>query len=612
MKNFQKAVNAFSLEKNEEAWVYLTKSIEKSNDNYYQPLIYAGDRSTKEGNFTQALSYYDASLLKQVISSTYLKKSRVEKYLYRWDDAIADLHRYLEIARLTNDRRKLTEQELRNLQFGKESYLSYLDNGGTLEVKKLPFSDHKMEYFPCITGDGKTLYFTARDLESKKTDENLFNGFVTGPDWSSRSAPLIGALNSPGNEGAATISADGNTMVFTACDRPDGKGSCDLYTSTYQGSSGWGRPMLLKGKVNTPAWESQPSLGPDGTSLYFVRGSSSQSQNHDIFVAHLGDNGAWNNVQRLPRQINTGSREGSPFIHFDGETLYFSSERSPSLGGSDFFKSTKINDTAWTTPVNLGFPVNGFSDEFSLVIDHTGTTGYFASNREGLDSDFTALSPDLDLYEFSVPLKIRPSMTSYVNATVIDEETNMPIGSAKVSVTSLTARSSVFNGFSSLFTGEIRPMLQPGNTYSFTASKDGYLPYSNQFVIDEYADERLELRMRSITKGASFILQNIFFSLDNSELRDNSLSELNALFTLLDQQVELSAIIIGHTDNQGSVIYNQELSEDRAEAVKNWLVEKGIDPNRLRSAGQGLSEPVATNDTDKGRAQNRRTEVVLN
>ena len=203
-------------------------------------------------------------------------------------------------------------------------------------------------------------------------------------------------------------------------------------------------------------------------------------------------------------------------------------------------------------------------------------------------------------------------MTSYVNATVIDEETNMPIGSAKVSVTSLTARSSVFNGFSSLFTGEIRPMLQPGNTYSFTASKDGYLPYSNQFVIDEYADERLELRMRSITKGASFILQNIFFSLDNSELRDNSLSELNALFTLLDQQVELSAIIIGHTDNQGSVIYNQELSEDRAEAVKNWLVEKGIDPNRLRSAGQGLSEPVATNDTDKGRAQNRRTEVVLN
>ena len=118
--------------------------------------------------------------------------------------------------------------------------------------------------------------------------------------------------------------------------------------------------------------------------------------------------------------------------------------------------------------------------------------------------------------------------------------------------------------------------------------------------------------MRSITKGASFILQNIFFSLDNSELRDNSLSELNALFTLLDQQVELSAIIIGHTDNQGSVIYNQELSEDRAEAVKNWLVEKGIDPNRLRSVGQGLSEPVATNDTDKGRAQNRRTEVVLN
>ena len=228
MKNFQKAVNAFSLEKNEEAWVYLTRSIEKSDDNYYQPLIYAGDRSTKEGNFNEALSYYDASLRKQVISSTYLKKSRVEKYLYRWEESIADLNRYLELARLTNDRRKLTEQELKNLQFGKDSYQKFIGNGGILEVKKLPFSNHKMEYFPCITGDGKTLYYTARELDSMRTDENLFKGSKTEKGWSSHSAPVLGGLNSPGNEGASTISADGNMMVFTACDRPDGKGSCDL------------------------------------------------------------------------------------------------------------------------------------------------------------------------------------------------------------------------------------------------------------------------------------------------------------------------------------------------------------------------------------------------
>lgn len=612
MKNFQKAVNAFSLEKNEEAWVYLTRSIEKSDDNYYQPLIYAGDRSTKEGNFNEALSYYDASLRKQVISSTYLKKSRVEKYLYRWEESIADLNRYLELARLTNDRRKLTEQELKNLQFGKDSYQKFMGNGGILEVKKLPFSDHKMEYFPCITGDGKTLYYTARELDSMRTDENLFKGSKTEKGWSSHSAPVLGGLNSPGNEGASTISADGNMMVFTACDRPEGKGSCDLYMSRFQGSSGWGRPVLLKGGVNTQAWESQPSLGPDGSTLYFVRGSSSQSQNHDIFTAQLDDSGSWNEVQRLPRQINTGSREGSPFIHFDGETLYFSSERSPSLGGSDFFRSKKINDTSWTEPENLGFPLNGFSDEFSLVIDHKGTTGYFASNREGLVSDFTVLSPDLDLYEFSVPDHIRPSVTSYVNAVVVDQATGKPIGNAKISVTSLTANSSVFTGYSSLYTGEIRPMLQPGNIYSFTATKDGYMPYSNQFTIDDDAEERIELRMRSVVKGASFVLQNIFFSLDKSELKDNSLSELNALFNLLDQQVDISAVIIGHTDNQGSDDYNQILSEDRAEAVKNWLVEKGINPNRLSSEGRGLSEPVATNETEQGRAQNRRTEVVLN
>ena len=216
------------------------------------------------------------------------------------------------------------------------------------------------------------------------------------------------------------------------------------------------------------------------------------------------------------------------------------------------------------------------------------------------------------MYEFSVPEHIRPSVTSYVNAVVVDHSTGKSIGNAKISVTSLTVNSSVFTGYSSLYTGEIRPMLQPGNIYSFTATKDGYMPYSNQFTIDDDAEERIELRMRSVVKGASFVLQNIFFSLDKSELKDNSLSELNALFNLLDQQVDISAVIIGHTDNQGSDDYNQVLSEDRAEAVKNWLVEKGINPNRLSSEGRGLSEPVATNETEQGRAQNRRTEVVLN
>ena len=195
---------------------------------------------------------------------------------------------------------------------------------------------------------------------------------------------------------------------------------------------------------------------------------------------------------------------------------------------------------------------------------------------------------------------------------MVDQATGKSIGNAKISVTSLTVNSSVFTGYSSLYTGEIRPMLQPGNIYSFTATKDGYMPYSNQFIIDNDAEERIELRMRSVVKGASFILQNIFFSLDKSELKDNSLSELNALFNLLDQQVDISAVIIGHTDNQGSDDYNQILSEDRAEAVKNWLVEKGINPNRLSSEGRGLSEPVATNETEQSRAQNRRTEVVLN
>lgn len=612
VRSFQKAVNAFSLDKTEEGWRFLELAIKKSDDGYYQPLIYAGDRAAKEGDFPKALAYYNDAIEKQPLSSLFLKRSRIYKYRFDWDKAISDYERFLDQARISKDRRKTAEEELANLKFGKLKYEEFQASGASVDIRKLTFSDDKMEYFPCITGDAKSLLFTARDLDAPSTDENLWIGTRAGKAWAGRAVPLKGYLNSRGNEGAASISADGSTMIFTACDRPDGKGSCDLYQSTFEPSKGWGKPELLRGKVNTGAWESQPSLAPDGRTLFFVRGRHSQSTDFDIYMARLDNEGIWSDVKALPRPVNTNKRESSPFIHFDGRTLYFTSERSPSIGGSDFFKSERLSDTSWSKPENLGFPMNSFADEFSFIVDHTGATGYFASNRARWNEPPSAFGNGLDLYEFNLPEAIRPNATSYINAQVVNASTLSPLSSVQVSVYDIENGQHVFNGFSATHTGLFRPMLEPGKTYGFTANKRGYLPYSERLSAVGDEQDLLVLKMQPLVKGSTFVLNNIYFDLDKSELLPQSTDELNVLLEVLKNEPELQATIVGHTDNQGSKSYNKQLSLDRAQAVVSYLIRLGISESRLIAVGKGMSEPIDTNETEEGRAKNRRTEVQLN
>jgi outer membrane protein OmpA-like peptidoglycan-associated protein len=611
VKSFQKAVNAFAVNKPDEGWRFLERAIEKSDEDYYQPIIYAGDRASKEGDLKKALKYYNLAIARQPLSSLYLKKARIHKYFFEWDEAIANYEIFLEQARLSKERRKVAQQELSNLKFAEEKYVEFQLEGSQVAIEKLVFSDDKMEYFPCITGDGESLMFTARDLDAMATDENMWVGERTGNGWSSKAAPMKGYINSRGNEGAATISADGTLMIFTACDRPDGKGSCDLYQSTYVPGRGWDKPQPLLGKVNTRDWESQPSLGPDGRTLFFVRGKHSQSTNLDIYTASLTEEGEWTNVAPLPSPVNTDKRESSPFIHFDGKTLYFTSERTPSIGGSDFFMTRRSGDTAWTTPENLGFPLNGFSDEFSFIVDHTGMKGYFASNRSKWNAPNSSFTDGLDLYSFELPQRIRPEVTAFVNGVVLNSTNQQKLSGAKISVYDLEDGRVLFEGFSAAHSGLFRPMLTPGKVYGFTGEKSGFLPFSERIELTDDATRIVEIAMRPLKSGSSFVLKNIYFELDKSELLVQSTRELEALYEVLRTNQELKATIIGHTDNQGSAGYNDKLSTQRAASVVSYLEELGIDASRLKAEGKGMREPIATNETEEGRAKNRRTEVLL-
>ena len=586
----------------------------KGKDVYYQPYIYAGDQKFRNGKYSEAIAYYDEALDIKELSSIYLKKSIANKYLFQWEESIAQWENYLSVARLSKERREGAELELENLRFAKQQHEEYIASDFDYNIQKLSFSTEELEYFPTITGGDEHLIYTHRYISgSKPTDENLFEAALDG--ISKFGFPLEGNLNSRLNEGAACISPDGQFMVLTVCDRPDGAGSCDLYYSHWNPNYGWEIPKPLPGAINTGRWESQPSLGPDGRTIYFVRASNSMEADRDIFVSTKDKEGNWSKGQKLPSNINGSDRESCPFMHFDGKTLYFLSERSPSLGASDFFMSTRINDSTWSDPINLGFPFNSFGEEFSLVIDKSGQFGYLASDRgEAIVPSYDGLSA-LDLYRFDLPKHLQPEIRDNYDLVVVDSLVLLPIGEASVQLFNVDGVQ-FFSGTSAKNTGMVR-LMTDGGEVRLSVYHKGYLPYSGVISQLDYIARPLHgnkvatIKLIPIASGKTFALRNILFELDQSNLLPESEKELTALLRMLEDNLDLNATIIGHTDNQGGRGYNQRLSEARAAAVLSWLVEHGIQPTRLTSEGRGMDKPVASNDTEAGRALNRRTEVLL-
>jgi outer membrane protein OmpA-like peptidoglycan-associated protein len=259
------------------------------------------------------------------------------------------------------------------------------------------------EYSPALTIDGKTLIFTRRSpLDPTRPEgmekEDFYLSDLTEGVWGPARS-LGPPVNTDGNEGAQSISADGRELFFTACHRAGGYGSCDIYHARWQ-DGGWGDPVNLGPVINSPAWESQPSISSDGHSLYFASARSGSHGPMDLWVAVRDDRGDWLPPENLGPVINTTGREMSPFIHPDGHSLYFASDGHQGMGGLDLFLSRRDESGQWTEPVNLGYPINTHADEFGLIVDARGRTAFFASAIEG---------GNLDLYSFELPEEARPS-----------------------------------------------------------------------------------------------------------------------------------------------------------------------------------------------------------
>ncbi|MBL7968293.1 MAG: PD40 domain-containing protein [Prolixibacteraceae bacterium] len=471
------------------------------------------------------------------------------------------------------------------------------------------------EYWPSITVDGKTIIFTRlvgsnTPVEQRKTmvQEDFYTSYLENKKW--LPCEPLSDINTVYNEGAQTISADGKLLFFTACTRIDGRGSCDIYFSRSK-SGDWSAPQNAGDPVNSPSWESQPSISANGEALYFVSNRKGGKGGMDIWKCALkgfseGGRPVWGIPENLGDSVNTPGNEMSPFIHSDGKTLYFASDYWPGMGGYDIFYSRLKNDSVWSKPQNLGYPINSHKDEQGLVVDASGLNAYYSSDRPG--------SRGMDIYSFELHREARPTPVSYIKGKVIDEETGSPV-CARVELIDLDNTSSVIKGESCWEKGEFLMCLPLGKEYAFNISTQGYLFYSDNFKLKEKTDiidpYILEIKLKKIKVGGSVVLRNIFFNTGSFELLPESKTELQKLIDFLNLNKTLVIEIGGHTDNVGSAEMNKKLSESRALEVYKYLVAHNIDQERMKYSGYGLSMPVVPNDTPEGRALNRRTEFRI-
>jgi outer membrane protein OmpA-like peptidoglycan-associated protein len=290
----------------------------------------------------------------------------------------------------------------------------------------------------------------------------------------------------------------------------------------------------------------------------------------------------------------------------DNRTLYFASAGWLGMGDMDLFMSEKKEDTAWSAPVNLGYPINTSESEFGIVVSPAGNKAYYASDRkEGRKKD---------IYMFELPVKAQPVATSYMKGNVFDSETHKPL-KANFELISMKTGQTIMNSYSRAETGSFLVSIPSNHNYILNVSKKGYLFYSDNFKLEgkHKASEPYlkDIPLKPLKAGEKMILRNVFYATDSYELKPESKVELNKVLNLLNNNPTLQIEISGHTDNVGSDSYNKELSMNRARSVYNYLTEHGIDSKRLTYKGYGENQPIATNETPEGRAKNRRTEIKV-
>ena len=522
--------------------------------------------------------------------------------LGRFEKALAAVETFKTIPNLRESSLKAADYRSRCYQFAVDYKKNNPDSSYSFHPVNLGDSVNSSvsEYFPTLTIDSKQLIFTRR---VRSVNEDFYQTFIKDGQWSMAKS-LPGNINTNFNEGAQSISQDGKWLIFTGCNFQEGYGSCDLYIS-YLTPDGWSAAENMGNRINTDQWESAPSLSPDKRDLYFTSRRFGGYGGADIYVSHLLANGQWSEPENLGPEVNTIGDESCPFIHADNQTLYFTSSGHPGYGGDDLFLTRKGDKGKWTTPKNLGYPINTIENEGSLVITADGAVAYYASDRN--DS-----RGGLDLYTFGMRNDIRPVKTLWVKGKVFDKNTSKGLPSA-IALTDLKTKD-IISRVQTDETGNYLITLPIGKDYAFNVNRRGYLFYSENFPFSQKTPDstyNIDIALQPLAANASIILKNIFFDVNKFQLKPESQVELDNVVLLLKENPTVKIQINGYTDNAGKPADNITLSNNRAKAVVEYISSKGIDVKRMSYQGFGEKMPLADNSTEEGRARNRRTELKV-
>ena len=616
-KAYDKAIRAFS-QRNYTECIALMKEViaiepDYADAYYVLGLIYIKESrmnlKTAKENFLKVISIcpsYDVY--------AYYHLARIAYGAQDYQAAYDNINLFLEdVDKIKTD--EDYEEAIRIKEFA-GFYAEMLNHPVPFDPKPVPgISTEYDEYLPIISPDNEMALFTRKIKTEPKKDsftnptglKEKFMFSLRRDEEFARGELMPAPFNRYDNEGGATLTLNNKMLYYTLCKYTSDRRyyNCDICFS--ENIAGLWTPInSISSNVNSEnTWESQPTITSDGKTLYFVSDREGGLGGYDIYRTTKNNKGEWETPQNLGSVINTPGNEKSPFIHTDSQTLYFSSDGHMGLGGYDIFYSRLSEDGLWSDPRNIGYPINSFDDDVGFFVSTDGHYGYFASNKfDGFGG--------WDLYSFDLYEEARPEQVLIVRGK-IDEIENMQYRDAKVEIKNVNSKKILELEVDSV-TGEYFGAVLLRNDYIMTVKKKGFVQESRYISrISQRSSKPFDvlIDLRPIEVGVSYRLNDVYFDFNSVEFLPESIVVIDEFYRFLVDNPTLKISIEGHTDDIGSEEDNLLLSENRAQAVFDQLVKRGISIDRLSYKGYGESKPIASNETEDGRARNRRTEFVI-
>lgn len=493
------------------------------------------------------------------------------------------------------------------------------------------------EIAPSVTTDGSQIIYSSnrpnknKPNEVSEYDHDIFVAYFNDGVWGAPK-PVTGKLNSPKDDFVNNVSYDGTRMLL----HKDNEGQMDIYESALSGAD-WSEATLMSRQISSPKVnEIWASYNHDGYNVYFSRDSENRSNGFNVMYSGMRSKIEKNfQAATMVSEVNSKFNDGPVYLHIDGKTMYMASQGHESLGGYDIFVSYR-EQGSWSKPKNLGYPINTPYDDFFFAATANGKYAYISSNREGGEGGFDIYKvtfwgppkePIFDVEDYllasiAMPMKDpiiekavevnKVSLTVFKGITI--DAISRKAVEAQIEIIDNSNGKLIEQFTTNSATGKFLLTLTAGKNYGIAVKADGYLFHSENFDIAAGSDYNLvdkTIELKNIAVGSKIALRNIFFDVGRASLRSESNAELDRLVKLMNDVPKLKIEISGHTDNTGSASVNEKLSQERAEAVVNYLKSKGIKTDRMTAQGYGSSKPIATNNTAEGRQENRRTEFEI-